>query len=175
MSQCTLDEDLADGHLDVAQKLLESENPTQSQIRRSISTSYYAVFHALARMCANCLIGRESETRSTNAWVEVYRGLEHGKCKKACESAKNIQFPDAIKNFAETFIQLQEARCQADYNPKSNQEHDAAQAHSLLSVAESSIASLRGAKDIDKRAFAAWVLITASGAEKARKTRNAPQ
>lgn len=161
------DAKLADGHLAVARRLAATKRPSQSEIRRSISSSYYAVFHALARTCANSLVGRTPSQRPNKAWVEVYRGLNHGICKKACEQANDVAFPDCIKAFADTFQQLQEQRHKADYDP--NTRFSKAQAETWYEIARLSIASLRSANNTDKKAFSAWVLISSQGAKSARK------
>jgi uncharacterized protein (UPF0332 family) len=161
------DAKLADGHLAVAKRLANTKRPSQSEIRRSISSSYYAVFHALARTCANSLVGKTPSRRPNKAWVEVYRGLNHGVCQKACEQANKVNFPDSILDFADAFSQLQEHRHKADYDPhirftKENAEH-------WYGLAQESVTRLRSASGLDKRAFAAWVLISSQGAKKSRQ------
>ena len=160
------DAKLADGHLAVARRLATTKRPTQSEIRRSISSSYYAVFHALARTCANSLVGKTPSRRPNKAWVEVYRGLNHGVCQKACKKAGDVNFPDCIKEFADAFQQLQELRHKADYDP--DERFGKTEAETMYEFARLSIESLRSANNIDKRAFAAWVLISSRGAQNAR-------
>src|SRR5437016_12616823 len=77
---CTLVEDL----LRIADDLTEhggAGRPRQAYLRRSLSTTYYALFHALAKMCADELIGVTQS--GSEAWVRVYRALEHGFAKNA--------------------------------------------------------------------------------------------
>ncbi len=54
--------------------------PSQANLRRAVSTAYYAVFHCLADAAANLFVGRSRGS----AWPRVYRALEHGKAKSAC-------------------------------------------------------------------------------------------
>lgn len=164
------DAKLADGHLAVAKRLATTKRPSQAEIRRSISSSYYAVFHALARTCANSLVGKTPSRRPNKAWVEVYRGLNHGVCKKACNKASEVAFPECIQDFADAFQQLQEHRHKADYDP--NLRFTKADAETMHEFARLSIVGLRSAPSIDKRAFAAWVLISSQGAKNARNTNN---
>ncbi|WP_299372001.1 hypothetical protein [uncultured Tateyamaria sp.] len=164
-----LDAKLADGHLAVAKRLATTKRPAQADIRRSISSSYYAVFHALARTCANALVGRTPSQRPNKAWVEVYRGLNHGICKKACEQANSVDFPLCIKEFADAFQQLQEHRHKADYDP--NIRFYKADAQFWYDTARLSIESLRSASNVDKKAFSTWVLISSQGAKSARKAK----
>ena len=92
---------------------LDPRRPTQANLRRAISTAYYAVFHSLARTAADLLIGRER----TAAWHQVYRALEHGNAKNACLNKQAMQgFPHEIQEFADAFVDLQKARHRADYS-----------------------------------------------------------
>lgn len=162
---------LADGHLAVAKRLLTATmHPTEAEIRRSISSSYYAVFHALAQVCANSLIGPIESKRPKHAWVEVYRGLNHGVCKKACEQANSVNFPECIKKFADAFIQLQEKRHLADYDPYTK--FSKADGEFWYRLARISIRSLRSAKKIDQKAFSAWVLLSSQGARRAKSPKS---
>lgn len=147
------DAKLADGHLAVAKRLARTKKPTQSELRRSISSSYYAVFHALARTCANSLVGKTPSRRPNKAWVEVYRGLNHGICQRSCEQASKVNFPDCIKEFADNFHQLQSYRQKADYDPAIR--FGKTDAETWYEIARLSIESLRSANSYDKRAFAA--------------------
>ena len=57
------------------------ERPTQALLRRAVSTVYYAMFHALAANAADLLMG----TSRGPAWHRVYRSLDHGRARKACQ------------------------------------------------------------------------------------------
>ena len=163
-----LDTELADGHLQIAADLVSTDEPSQAAIRRSLSACYYSVFHALARACANALVGSDPETRPNKAWVEVYRGLSHRHCRTSCKNASKVNFPDAILKFADSFEQMQELRERADYDPHT--QFNKFSALTQIETARLSIESLRSATTVDKRAFAAWVLISSQGAKNARQT-----
>ena len=163
------DAKLASGFIRTAKRLVpaSAKRPTQANLRRAISTSYYAVFHALAKTSADSLVGATKSKRPNKAWVEVYRGLSHGPCHTACKKAKNISFPPAIHDFSDAFIQLQEARHLVDYDPmvRPNKE----QALFYVRLAENSIEALKSVSALDKKAFATWMLITSPGAANARQ------
>ncbi|WP_166507224.1 hypothetical protein [Frigidibacter mobilis] len=161
------DTGLAEGFLATARTLLP-EDPSicdQASLRRAISSSYYALFHALARAFANAIVG-EDEGRPRKAWVEVYRGVDHGACKEACKKASEVDFPQPIQHVADAFQQLMLARQSADYDPV--ERFDAAGTLQYVSLAESAIAALQEAEKPDIVAFAAWVLITSRGSKEAR-------
>ena len=87
--------------------------PTQADLRRAVSTAYYALFHCLAAAAADLLTG---SSRRGPEWHQVYRAPEHGKARSACQQQGVMRtFPTAIRNFAETFVDLQGARHAADY------------------------------------------------------------
>ncbi|WP_157932959.1 hypothetical protein [Roseovarius salinarum] len=132
-----------------------------------MSSSYYAMFHALGRMCADSLVGTQPARRPNKAWVEVYRGLAHSACLDACKNAHAVEFPQEVKDFADAFKQLQEARHIADYDPTTRFNKETAE--EKLALAETSITALKNVPSRHKKAFATWVLITSHGAKQARK------
>ena len=101
--------------IETARRLAQSGAalPTQADLRRAVSTAYYALFHCLAAAAADLL------TRSGDRgpeWHQVYRALEHGKAKRACRQREALRtFPTEIHSFAETFVELQGVRHEADY------------------------------------------------------------
>ena len=86
---------------------LSPRRPSQANLRRAQSTAYYAVFHSLAAIIADALMGKGRG----DAWHQTYRALEHGSARKACQNMQAMrEFPLEIQNFAETFKDLQGAR-----------------------------------------------------------------
>lgn len=166
-----LNEGLAESFLDTADSLINicknRADPCEAHIRRAISSCYFGVFHALARSAANALAGADAEERPSKAWFEVYRGLAHGPCKKACAGADQIAFPDTILTFADNFAQLQDLRHKADYDPTWQPTIEDAESH--VANAKRSIESLNSVRVVDQIAFATWVLITSPGAKAARE------
>lgn len=162
------DGELADGMIEAARSLFASGGSPSSDanLRRAISTAYYAVFHALAKVCADCLVGTDETIRPKKAWVEVYRGLDHGTSKNACEQARNIGFPDEVKEFAAAFRRLQEARHLCDYDPLVRPTEQETEFY--VALAQRSVSALREAREKDRLAFATWTLITSKGAQQAR-------
>lgn len=160
------EEDLASALLKTA-KELAGPSKTDASLRRAVSTQYYAIFHALAKLCADALVGNDESARPNKAWVEVYRGLGHGPTKDSCKGANKIAFPDALQDFSNTFVQLQEARERADYDPTYTLENSTVEA--FHSLAEKAISTLDAVGENDRKAYAAWVLITTRGAQQARK------
>jgi uncharacterized protein (UPF0332 family) len=132
--------------------------PRQAHLRRAVSTTYYAMFHALARCCADLLIGTGSSSRSDEAWNQVYRALDHGFAKSACTNKSMLsKFPKEIQDFANLFVQMQLKRHDADYNPYGTVFKSAVLTD--ISTVEAALEGFGKAALKDRRAFAALVLI----------------
>ena len=90
--------------------------PTNEHVRRSVSNAYYAMFHALAMSNADVLIGAPTDTATENAWVRVYRGLDHGAAAR--ELRRHWQeFSASSQEFSDAFQEMQRQRHSADYDP----------------------------------------------------------
>ena len=134
---------------------LSPRRPTQANLRRAVSTAYYAVFHGLASAAADLLIGKKN--RSRQAWHQVYRALEHTSAKKACQNTQAMRgFPLEIQGFADTFVALQQARQRADYALDGR--YYKLDVLAEIDAAETAIARLEGADNQHRRNFAAHVL-----------------
>jgi len=131
--------------------------PRQSNLRRASSTVYYALFHCLAKSCADLLVGGAGAARSKHAWRQVYRALEHNRAKNACNNQATLkQFPKEIEDFGNTFVISQDRRHKADYDPSAKFYKEAVQAD--IDEAKNVIIRFTVADIKDRRAFAAFVL-----------------
>lgn len=130
--------------------------PRQADLRRSISTAYYAAFHTLAHQSADLFVG-VGVARNSQAWTQVYRALEHGFAKNACKQAGNLGFPPDVVTFANLFVLMQEERHRADYDPGTR--YSRAETLIIISNAVQAIAALKRADRQDRRAFAVHVLL----------------
>ena len=90
----------------------------QDDLRRAVSTAYYAMFHALANSNANALIGAPANNTDNIAWNRTHRALEHGAARSRFQHTGHMEpFPNIVREFANTFNELQRERQTADYNP----------------------------------------------------------
>ena len=144
--------------LDAADLLARANTgrPVQAFLKRAVSTAYYAAFDALASECANTLVSNDAR-RMTRAWAQVYRALDRSAARTACQQSRQRGFPQEIGIFADAFMQLQEARHEADYNPMSK--FTRSEVMALIELSEAGIYSLRRAEAAHRRAFVAWVLL----------------
>lgn len=120
--------------------------PSQADLRRAVSTAYYALFHLLVQEATAALVD-DPGLRGL-----VPRAFDHADMKAAClafiggtppeviRSLLPAAIPDDLRVVAREFSKLQEARHAADYNPVAAFNRPAA------------VASVRRAEE----AFAAW-------------------
>lgn len=101
-----------------------SGRPRTAELRRSISTAYYAVFHDVSHKATNELLG-------TSGWgateAEVVRWVTHTGLRTLCEAAQPSRKSSALRTalgsldprteqIASNVLDLQEARTSADYD-----------------------------------------------------------
>ena len=132
---------------------LSPRRPSQANLRRAVSTAYYAMFHCLAAAAANLLVGRSRNP----SWHRVYRTLEHGAAKNACGHKQAMKhFQPEVQYFAETFVILQDTGRRADYALEGSYY----QLNVLANIdrAEDAIAQFERADARDRRDFATYVL-----------------
>ena len=134
-----------------------SPPPSQASLRRSVSTTYYALFHCMAENCADMLVGEPGSGQSRPAWHQAYRALEHGRAKQRADQELINRFPMEIQDFAKRFAIMQERRHTADYDPSTSFTQSAVIED--IDLAEQRIAQFRQAPERDLRAFAAYVLM----------------
>ena len=133
--------------------VLDPQQPTQTDLRRAISTAYYALFHCLALSGADLLIGAQRDS----AWHQVYRALEHGKTVQVCNNHQRMaEFPKSIRKFASAFVILQRERQQADYAPEMR--YNESSVLKEIDRAEEAISHYEQAGVQDRRRFVALVL-----------------
>lgn len=128
--------------------------PLETDLRRAVSTAYYALFHCLAACCADTLVG--SARRNERAWLRTYRALQHGTVRRRCQHRDTADFPDAIRTFANVLVEMQDRRHRADYAPdaafnKSDVVH-------YIVRSENAIAAFAAVNLSHRRAFAVHVL-----------------
>ena len=132
--------------------------PRQSDLKRAMSTAYYAIFHQLCWTLADTFIGGQNAQRSNPAWKQTYRSLDHSDAKKKCQKTDIMsRFPQAIQDFANAFVDLQVVRHAADYDPLHRLVRSEVKAK--IDRAEQVIKAFRKETIKDRRAFAAWVTL----------------
>jgi hypothetical protein len=145
---------LVDELLDTAKYLLRrnKNKPTQADIRRSISSAYYALFHRLIEVGTGHLVTDLTQQHA------LARTFSHTSMREICELVVKqplppilvplfgSSVPDELKRVAALFVTLQNWRHDADYNL------------SLTFTRNDGQARVSDVEDI----FATWKLISAS-------------
>ena len=131
--------------------------PRSTNLRRAVSTAYYALFHCLAGSCADTLIGGVHAIRGSGAWILTYRALNHRSAKAKCRDEQNLrQFSESIREFAEMFARMQGHRHRADYAPDAG--FRKSEAIQRITEAENAIRDFEKESLVERRAFAAYIL-----------------
>ena len=152
-----------DDLLEIAERLASGSGPgrpRQAELRRAISTAYYALFHTLANSCADLLVGGRSTTGTRQAWRQTYRALDHGRIKRQCSDRRPRRtlrrFPPEIQDFAAQFVKMQSLRHLADYDPF---EHfTRSEVSQVIEETKTAVSEFTLADRGDRRAFAVFVL-----------------
>jgi uncharacterized protein (UPF0332 family) len=85
----------------------DPRRPKRANLRRAVSTAYYALFHLLVSEA----VGNWRIEPQRNA---LARAFEHGRMKKACNNCKSGNAN--LMDVADAFVELQDARHKADYD-----------------------------------------------------------
>jgi uncharacterized protein (UPF0332 family) len=111
---------------------MDSKKPRQVNLRRAVSTAYYAVFHFLVHEACCAQMGTQNSQKEYRH--ALARAFAHTSMKDACMSfaggtlreaiikglprdAKGkFSIPVEVQDIAGTFVELQQKRHQADYD-----------------------------------------------------------
>ena len=132
--------------------------PLESDLRRAVSTVYYALFHSLAECCADEFFNKNM--RGQPGWVRTYRALNHRRAEEACRVRRDmLSFCVEIRDFASHFVDLQDQRHRADYDPVATFYKSDVQR--LIVDSRAVLREFERADRRERRAFAALVLFRA--------------
>jgi uncharacterized protein (UPF0332 family) len=117
--------------LEQADKLAASSaagQPRDADLRRAISTAYYAIFHAILTAAADLFVGDTKP--ATSLYSLAYRSVDHQRLRNVCKEVSKQTPGDRYKPYvpaggfgqhitvlAEAAVLLQAKRHEADYNP----------------------------------------------------------
>jgi hypothetical protein len=141
--------------------------PRQVDLRRAISTAYYAVFHKVLTAVADEFVGKNA--RNSSRYRLIYRSIDHKAIRRTCEEAYRLKpgqkltkilppegFNQQIRNFASDFMRLQELRHEADYDP--GQFVSSVDATFSVYLASSAIAAFESASPDSRKLFLTLIL-----------------
>lgn len=149
--------DVHDALLATAQRLLgtSGDPPTETDLRRAISTAYYALFHALSRLVVDLAFSQLDPSEPD--WVKAYRGLVHKETKRRCNviNLRAQTFPEPVPRIGADFCKLHEARERADYVPDA--EFTSESATMLVEAARDALRRLAELDSATRHRFAAYL------------------
>lgn len=144
-----------------------ASRPRQADLRRAISTAYYAVFHMVLIAAADEFVGKS--LREDNRHTLVYRSIDHSNVRRICDEAARQErtakyrkylsksgFEPKIRDFSNTLLRLQSLRHEADYDP--SQYFSTVDALFAIYLAESAIKEFSLASTEGKKLFLALLL-----------------
>jgi hypothetical protein len=147
-----------------ADALAGGAGASQADLRRAISTAYYAVFHFSLTAAADMVCGLGD--RSAARYSLVYRSVDHKTLRSLCAQLSQTKPPGmAIKpsnglgrmaDFARVTANLQGQRHQADYEP--SQTFTDTEAKLAISEARQAIAWFNSCDDEQQKAFLTMLL-----------------
>ena len=104
----------------------EKSRPRQASLRRSVSASYYAVFHLLVDAAARRLVVGNGREALRNCLVRAFdhgvmkrvarQFAERGLSPKLSPGLNGLPLQDEIVRVAAAFVDLQQHRHEADYD-----------------------------------------------------------
>lgn len=144
---------MIDDLLDIAEDLAgrDKGKPRQASLRRAMSSAYYAVFNALAWMCADTLIGTRIDWQASRV---IHRSLDHEALRRVFQQARDEKaFGAVVKQLSPVLLELQEARESADYDPEWSG-HSREEVRRLIAGARDAVEKIRNLDEATKRLLA---------------------
>lgn len=142
--------------LDAANLLLEHGRRSGAFRRRAVSTAYYAVFHSLAKTCAETLLS----DAITDEYVRVYRALDHGLLRSAFSQGP-LRERTTFREIGNIVTLLQSERHKADYLPPTEGLFGGQQARQLVDQARDVVGRIENLSLADRRVLATHLLFKA--------------
>lgn len=141
--------------LSAAEDILKSKPRSAAYRRRAVSTAYYAVFHALAKLCAETLL--KDASHNDEAYSKIYRALDHGPLRNMFVQAPLKDHP-VIKMFGPSIITLQAERHRADYSPPDRNMFTASKVAEIINQARFVVGELDNLNEADRLLLATSLL-----------------
>ena len=105
---------------------LDKRRPKQANLRRAVSSAYYAIFHLLT----NESVRRVAPTNPVNLAIQMRRNFDHATMRYVCRAIMDVRSmlcltfgltpSNDLREVADTFNSLQDARHMADYDLSRN-------------------------------------------------------
>ena len=98
-------------------RVLANLEGSDAFLRKAVSASYYAMFHAICYGIADIWYWEDEVSRLGVDWNHMYRGANHNAVLRACKDKKMIALlSPGIQLFREIFLYAHPRRNLADYD-----------------------------------------------------------
>ncbi|MDV6320601.1 hypothetical protein [Chromohalobacter sp. HP20-39] len=148
----------------------EPKRPKQASLRRAVSTAYYALFHRLIDLSSREIVSGQVDWGLREA---VARSLNHADMRRVCKGIASRNPPSPIASLlgqplkldsgllsvSEAFVDLQQARHEADYDLARRFTRDDVAA--LVDLAEDAFAGIDALKRRNARQYRTFLLALA--------------
>ena len=130
---------------------------TDTELRKAVSCTYYAIFHTLCRAHADALVGPQAGSQlERELWNMAHRSIDHGPARSKCSDAASMsRFGPDIQDFAVRLVDLQRLRHEADYDPGTT--FTQSQVNRIIDDAEGALAGFNNAPPDEIRLFIAYL------------------
>ena len=98
-----------------ASRLFASGQPSQEALRRTISATYCAMFHALATSNADIVVGQRTSSNRSD-WLPTYRSLRHFRAENPLYGWPRL-LSAPVQNSDTVIAGIKRQREDADYSP----------------------------------------------------------
>ena len=156
--------------LDQAERLLAPARPgfrRQADLKRAISTAYYALFHSVLRAVADEFVG--AKQRRSARYALVYRSVDHRTLRELAAEARKQQasnryapyvpeggFEPGLVAFSKAVKDLRDKRHAADYDPLAR--FTAADAGKAIDTARDAIRQFGEASEEQRKVYLSLLL-----------------
>ena len=124
--------------------------PSRETIHRTISTVYYAVFHAINASNANIRHGVPANATTAQLWTDTYRQMRHNRPTNSLRRHL-FRLTSNAQLLANYFTNLKTARETADYDP--NRVLTVGDANFWIGEARAALVALQAMTPTDRRIF----------------------
>ena len=146
--------------LEAAERLVDERPRSSAFKRRAVSTAYYAVFHALAKVCTDALLSSLSQDRNSKEYERIYRALDHGSLKSAF-SREPLQTHTALRKIGDLVVKLQSERHRADYLPPIRNIFSKDDTKKIVDQARAAVNEINSLNSSDRLTLATFLLFKA--------------
>ena len=134
----------------------------QIHLRGAVRSAYLAAYHALARSNADLLVGASDAERDRPEWLRAYHALGGDYSDQRLQGDYS-GYPEAIRAFAGTFLDLHQQRLLADEDISAT--FTPAEAQAWVERATDTINAFLSADPMQRKSFALEILLRPPGVE----------